>query len=206
MTIIEQTKSKFFEALLKADISEWSLDSLEEVRLTATDIEVPVSALFKGEADIALQEFNTFCDGMILADLKAKGVEELRTHEKVEQALALKFRYMHDAPTLTMAGIRYLTNPLRYRLALRLQWQTLDAIWYFAGDQATDFNYYSKRSLLGYIFKTTLVYWMRHRHQDIQQTLDYMHRRFMGVAKIHKAKAQLQQSLAMAKSFFNRAS
>ena len=44
-----------------------------------------------------------------------------------------------------------------YPLALRLTWESADAIWRWAGDVATDENHYSKRVLLAEILISTLA-------------------------------------------------
>lgn len=200
MDTLEKIKSKLFKAVLTSDLREWSLEALEDLRLQVGGLDIPAITLFKGEADIALREFNSFCDHLILQELTEKSSETARTHEKVEKALALKFALFHESQSVTLAIVKYLSHPLRLRLALDLQWQTLNKIWYYAGDRATDFNYYSKRALLGYIYKTTFIFWLRHRHQDLDDTLSFMKKRFKDVALIPQAKNFLKEKVLFMKS------
>jgi hypothetical protein len=43
------------------------------------------------------------------------------------------------------------------RLAIRLFWESADALWRWAGDTATDENHYSKRAILSVILATTIA-------------------------------------------------
>jgi ubiquinone biosynthesis protein COQ9 len=50
----------------------------------------------------------------------------------------------------------FLAFPTNLPLAMRLLWETADAIWRWAGDTATDENHYSKRAILSGILISTL--------------------------------------------------
>ena len=47
---------------------------------------------------------------------------------------------------------------------------TVDAIWYAAGDSATDFNFYTKRGLLAAVYGATMLYWLDDRSPDCTDT------------------------------------
>jgi ubiquinone biosynthesis protein COQ9 len=50
----------------------------------------------------------------------------------------------------------FLAFPTQLPLAMRLLWETADAIWRWAGDTATDENHYSKRAIVSGILISTL--------------------------------------------------
>jgi ubiquinone biosynthesis protein COQ9 len=51
----------------------------------------------------------------------------------------------------------FLALPTNLPLAMRLVWESADAIWRWAGDRATDENHYSKRAILSAILVSTLA-------------------------------------------------
>ena len=51
----------------------------------------------------------------------------------------------------------FLALPANLPLALKLVWESADAIWRWAGDRATDENHYSKRAILSAILVSTLA-------------------------------------------------
>jgi len=58
--------------------------------------------------------------------------------------------------------------PVYAPLAAKNIWQTVDVIWRFAGDKSTDFNYYTKRTLLAGVYVATVRRMLRN-DQDMRQ-------------------------------------
>ncbi|MFT6072298.1 MAG: ubiquinone biosynthesis protein COQ9 [Alphaproteobacteria bacterium] len=67
----------------------------------------------------------------------------------------------------------------------------IDTLWYLAGDQATDYNYYSKRFLLGNIYLETIVYAQSDSSDHYKDTEDFLIRSFDKIATIEKLKKKL---------------
>lgn len=185
MTDIQHMKQALFEAYLAQDAChEWSFEALElAAEQVGLDAALP-RILFKGDLDEALLEFNAFSDEQIFKSFELEALGKLRTHEKVQQALEKKIRFFAEHAHKTVAIFTYLASPLRVKYMLQLQASTVNQIWYFAGDQATDFNYYTKRALLGYIYKVTFLYWLKSRRAPVEKTLTFMTKRFKEVAMI----------------------
>ena len=76
-------------------------------------------------------------------------------------------------------------------------WRTVDAIWRVAGDDSTNFNYYSKRALLAAIYCATLLRWLDDASEDCMETWDFMERRIVGTLRIQKVKTQAQKALSL---------
>jgi ubiquinone biosynthesis protein COQ9 len=178
-------KKIIFESYLANELLvEWSFVSLGTAAQEAgLDSSLP-KILFKGDLEEAIFDFNHFVDTMLLGSFDLQHLSALRTHEKVQQALEKKMLFFNAYAHKTVSILRYFSSPLRLKTLIQLQWRTLNRIWYFAGDTATDFNYYSKRVLLGYIYKTTFLYWLKNRHAPIKNTIDFMNKRFKEVAMV----------------------
>ncbi len=83
------------------------------------------------------------------ADLKIRARIRAAVLARTEAAAA-------DGETLRRwAG--FLALPLNLPLAMRLLWDSADALWRWAGDTATDENHYSKRAILSGILAGTLA-------------------------------------------------
>jgi ubiquinone biosynthesis protein COQ9 len=63
-------------------------------------------------------------------------------------------------------------------------------MWRAAGDTATDFNFYTKRAILGAVYSSTLLAWLSDESQDMADTRAFLRRRIEGVMRFEKAKAQ----------------
>ena len=91
-----------------------------------------------------------------LADLAAVDPAALKVRERIRRGVLARC----DAALADEPAVRrwsgFLALPPNVPLALRLVWESADAIWRWAGDVATDENHYSKRAILAGILITTL--------------------------------------------------
>ena len=55
---------------------------------------------------------------------------------------------------------QYLRKPSRAKLSQSLFYNTIDRIWRVAGDDSTNFSFYTKRGLLGAVYSATLLYFL----------------------------------------------
>jgi ubiquinone biosynthesis protein COQ9 len=85
--------------------------------------------------------------------------------------------------------------PQNIALGLRLLYDTVGAIWYAAGDTATDFNFYTKRALLAGVYAATTLYWLEDRSPGIEDTLAFLDRRISDVMTIPRYGKELRERL-----------
>lgn len=69
--------------------------------------------------------------------------------------------------------------------------RTADQMWRLAGDTSTDFNYYTKRTLLMAVYSTTLLHWLDDDSDGYAETWTFLDRRIANVMLIQKAKGNL---------------
>ncbi|HEY1433227.1 MAG TPA: COQ9 family protein, partial [Stellaceae bacterium] len=80
-------------------------------------------------------------------------------------------------------------------LAMRLLYETVDGIWYAAGDSATDFSFYTKRATLAGVYAATLLFWLEDRSAGSADTRAFLDRRLADVARFGEARHSLQTAL-----------
>ena len=118
----------------------------------------------------------------------------LRTRERIALGVKLRIRNTIGGKESVRRGLALLATPFNGPLALQLLYRTVDAIWYAAGDTSTDFNFYSKRALLGGVFSSTLLYWLNDRSPDDEATWAFLDRRLDNVMSFEKLKGRLQKA------------
>jgi len=77
---------------------------------------------------------------------------------------------------------------------LKIGWRSADLMWRLAGDTATDYNHYTKRTILGSIYAATLAVFIEDESEGKEQTRAFLERRIEGVMKFEKVKAKLLRS------------
>lgn len=118
----------------------------------------------------------------------------LRTRERIALGVKLRIRNTIGGKESVRRGLALLAMPFNGPLALQLLYRTVDAIWYAAGDTSTDFNFYSKRALLGGVFSSTLLYWLNDRSPDDEATWAFLDRRLDNVMSFEKLKGRLRKA------------
>lgn len=96
-------------------------------------------------------------DAAALAALALTDPATLKVRERIRTGVIARL----DAARAQEASVRrwagFLSLPTNLPLALRLVWESADALWRWAGDTATDENHYSKRAILSGILVTCLA-------------------------------------------------
>lgn len=106
-----------------------------------------------------------------------------------------------EAREAVRQGLAILAMPRNLPLACSTAWHSADVMWRLAGDTATDFNHYSKRTILSGVYAATLLAWLDDETEDWSETAAFLDRRLADVGKIEKLKAQWRQGAGRRPSF-----
>jgi ubiquinone biosynthesis protein COQ9 len=146
--------------------------------------------LFPGGPVDVLAYLSRQADERTVEALEKEG-SELRTRDRIALGVKLRIQNTVGGKESVRRGLALLAMPFNGPLALKLLYRTVDAIWYAAGDTAIDFNFYSKRALLGGVFSSTLLYWLNDRSPDDEATWAFLDRRLADVMRFEKLKANV---------------
>jgi ubiquinone biosynthesis protein COQ9 len=115
--------------------------------------------------------------------------------ERVALAVNIRLEIVEPWREAVRRALTILSLPQNVPLAMRLLYETVDGIWYAAGDSATDFSFYTKRATLAAIYAATLFYWLDDRSPGFADTRAFLDRRLAEVARIGQARHRLQTGL-----------
>ena len=85
---------------------------------------------------------------------------------------------------MILRTLSLLATPAYSKVATRSLYETVNTIWYWAGDTATDFNFYTKRGLLAGVYTSTLLFWLNDDSPDHAETWAFLDRRIADVMRI----------------------
>ena len=88
-------------------------------------------------------------------------------------------------------ALAILALPQNIALGARLGWRAADVMWRRAGDVATDYNHYTKRTLLAGVYAATSIVLLDDQSEGLADTRGFLDRRIEGVMRFEKVKAQL---------------
>ena len=194
--LAEHERDRLIEAMLPdVAFDGWSRAAL---RVAARQMDMPPAealALFPRGAPDLVSGFSAWADRRMLDWYEAAPPEGQSTGARVKRALALRFEAVAPWREAVRRALAVLAMPPHVALGLRLVYDTVDGIWYAAGDTATDFSFYTKRATLAGIYGATLLYWLEDRSDDFADTRDFIDRRLAEVAQFGAARERLEAAV-----------
>jgi ubiquinone biosynthesis protein COQ9 len=146
-------------------------------------------------AEAALAEFpagpidmiahlSDWADRQMALRLEGNDLSALKVRQRVTLAVRTRLEVLEPHRDALRAALGRLALPFNAPLASKLVWKSCDAIWWLAGDTATDFNHYSKRALLAGVLTSTTLYWLDDASPDHADSWEFLDRRIGDVLKI----------------------
>lgn len=172
----------------------WTKKALQAA-LTETGVEEGRAQLMfpQGIRDL-LDLFETNADqAMLQAIERQHGFARLRVRDKVAFAVRKRLEYLTPHREALRRAMAWYALPSHLPLAFRRISVTVDLIWKQAGDQATDFNFYTKRFLLAGVIKATVLFWLSDDTQGAQASWEFLDRRIGEVLKLGKSISLLKE-------------
>jgi ubiquinone biosynthesis protein COQ9 len=111
--------------------------------------------------------------------------------ERIRRLVSFRLDMLAGREEALTRALSIMAMPQNAAKALRLGWASADAMWYLAGDTATDYNHYTKRTILAGIYAATLAVFAHDKSAGKAETQAFLARRIDGVMRFEKAKAQL---------------
>jgi ubiquinone biosynthesis protein COQ9 len=125
---------------------------------------------------------------------------------KIKLLILLRLEQASSHKEVVRKTLQYLRKPSRIRLSQSLLYNTIDRIWRVAGDESTDFSFYTKRGLLGAIYSATLLYFLGDNSGSMDNTSNFLDRRLREISVIPRVSKPLKKQsefviTAMGKTF-----
>jgi ubiquinone biosynthesis protein COQ9 len=152
-----------------------------------------------------IEHWHLATDAAMLMALAEHDLPALKTRDRVKLAIRLRLELLAPHREAVRRTFTVLALPGNQLLAARLLYRTLDDIWHACGDRSADFNFYTKRGLLGAIYSATVLVWLDDESEGFETTWDFLDRRIVDVMKIPQMVAKLRDwPRALVPPFFAR--
>ncbi|HTZ36534.1 MAG TPA: COQ9 family protein [Stellaceae bacterium] len=195
--LAERDRDRLIEAMLpEIAFDGWSHAALRPAARKLGIAVAEAEALFRGGAPALVAGFSRWADRRMLDRLEAAPFDAERTPARIRRALLLRLDVVAPWREAVRRALAVLAMPPHAFLGLRLMSETVDAIWYAAGDTATDFSFYTKRATLAGVYAATLLYWLDDRSEGFAATAAFVDRRLDDVAALGAARQRLDTALA----------
>jgi ubiquinone biosynthesis protein COQ9 len=187
------------EALLKAALPHVPFDGWTRTALQAGARDAGIEPAladnaFPGGMAELLEFYHGQADIEMVRALEAySDLAALKTREKVALAIRLRLEANAGYREAIRQALSFLALPTNAPLGAKCLYRTVDAIWYAAGDKATDFSFYTKRALLAGVYSATVLYWLNDKSEGFAETWTFLDRRIADVMKIYALRSRFDR-------------
>ena len=156
--------------------------------------------LEEGQLSIIAPDYAISLIDYWFAQADAKMVEELsirkglKIREKATFAVRARLEYLGKHKEALRRAIILLALPNNAPRALSIGYRMADAAWCAFGDTSTDFNYYTKRTMLLGVDVATSAYFLADDSDDHIDTWKFLDKRIENIMQIEKAKASFRKA------------
>ncbi len=130
-------------------------------------------------------------DEQMQAELPQEKLAELKIRERIRELVSFRLKAIDGLDEALRRALAIMAMPQNAPTALKIGWNSADLMWRLAGDTATDYNHYTKRTILAGIYSATLAVFVNDESEGKADTYAFLDRRIDGVMKFEKAKAKL---------------
>jgi len=146
-----------------------------------------------GVADLA-GHLADWADRRMTTEMAKLDLANMRVRDRIAAGVRLRLQVLAPHREAVRRLPAFLVLPQHAGLALKATCETTSAIWYAAGDESADFNFYTKRGLLAPVLVATTLYWLSDEGDgegDYPETWAFLDRRIEEVLKIPPLKARI---------------
>ncbi len=198
MSADEPTANPLKDKVLDAVLAQVPFDGWSRA---AIDSAVRAGAITRDEARLAfpggvidmIAWHSLRADRLLVEEMERRGVSSMKVRERVTLGVRIRLEQNTQHREAIRRALAMLAMPFNGLLASKLLYRTVDAIWYAAGDTATDFNFYTKRALLAGVYSSTLLFWLNDRSENFSATWAFLDRRIEDVMRIEKLKSRVRE-------------
>jgi ubiquinone biosynthesis protein COQ9 len=110
---------------------------------------------------------------------------------RIRTAILTRLAILQPHKQAARQAVLYLARPTEVPLAVRLMAQTAHAMWRAVGDSASDFNWYTKRTILATVYAATEIAWFGDDTPDGSATARFLDARLENVAHYETLKRRI---------------
>ena len=130
-------------------------------------------------------------DAQMAAKYSADELAAMKIRQRIKTLVEARLEALEADREGLRRALAILAAPPHLRKAAKMGWRAADKMWRLAGDTATDYNHYTKRTLLSGVYGSTLSVFLDDESKGHSETLAFLDRRIENVMQFEKVKAKV---------------
>lgn len=152
------------------------------------DRDIALLAFSDGPVDM-IDAWFASVDRAMLAALPPETLATMKIRAKIAGLVEARLAVTAPNREALRRALAILSLPQNLLRGAKLGWRAADVMWRAAGDTATDYNHYTKRTILAGVYAATLTVFLDDASVGHADTSAFLSRRIDGIMHFEKAKA-----------------
>lgn len=144
---------------------------------------------FPGGAVEMIAAWFAHIDAAMLTKLPPEKLATMKIREKISALVEARLDLVAADREALRRALAILAMPQNLVRATKLGWHAADVMWRAAGDTATDYNHYTKRTILAGVYAATVTVFLDDESEGFADTRAFLSRRIDGIMRFEKTKA-----------------
>ena len=164
----------------------WSSDILDKIvysKFNSADLAYYFPKGYKNLIEFSLQQVNSSLEKLI----QKKNIISFPLSKRIEKILYLRIKILNDDKIFYKKTFNHLLLPHNSKLMKKNLYNSVDQMWYLAGDNSTDFSFYTKRMTLASIYVNALFILY---NKGLDESVLNIEKNLMKISKIPKIKSR----------------
>ena len=184
---VERIRDRIIETALPLAVFDgWRWEVIEQAALEAGYGPDMARAVFPARLIDVMRGLSAMADAAMMDAISSLDPAQMRVRDRIRTALMARYEFLQPHKEAMRGALSYMAHPLRKPRAAKMVWRTADLIWNWAGDNATDYNRYTKRGLLGGIIVSSTLVWLNDDNAELEALGAFIDRRIENVMQVGK--------------------
>jgi ubiquinone biosynthesis protein COQ9 len=191
-TTIDHQRDLILErALVHVAFEGWTERALRMAVIDAGFAPGAHARFFPGGVGELITHWAAWSDRRMMECVDSAALDALPVRERIACLVRVRIEVNAEHREAVRRALSYLALPGNGGSALRHVYASVDAIWYAAGDQATDFSFYTRRVTLAAVIAATLLFWLDDASDGANDTWAFLDRRLDDVMAIPRIRSRV---------------
>ena len=185
---MNKTENKKKEDILKkakkiVSIEGWSSEifsKLQKQNIEKNDLFYFFPDGYKDLLEYALQNINEKLE----YKLKKINLINFPINKRIKKILLLRFDILNEDKEFYKKTFNHLLLPTNNKISKKSLYNSVSTMWYLAGDNSTDFNFYTKRLILSGVYTNALFVFFSKEMKHVEENIDKNLKRISKIPRI----------------------
>lgn len=114
----------------------------------------------------------------------------MKIRARITAMISMRLEIMAPNKEALRRAAAVMARPVHLAKSARIGWRGADRMWRLAGDDASDFNHYTKRMTLSAVYASTVAVFLNDDSENFAETRGFLDRRIENVMQFEKVKAR----------------